>query len=172
MIPLSFAVPGELIWSKIPHQSGFELKQDSGVVARLDKPSFWSCRMRAEAQGGRWAFSRTGFWRNATVAVDEDSKAAIVRLTRSWSGIGTLTFSDGQTFRLSPTGFWRMIWEMKSANGQVVMRIHSRKKKVELLSRQGVSGSRATLLVLLAWQCIKQEEEDAASAAIAVAATS
>jgi hypothetical protein len=115
MIPLSFAVPGELIWSKIPHQSGFELKQGGGVVARLDKPSFWSCRMRAEAQGGRWAFSRTGFWRNTTVAVDEDSKAAIARLTRSWSGIGTLTFSDGQTFRLSPTGFWRMIWVVKSA---------------------------------------------------------
>lgn len=172
MIPLSFAAPGELIWSKIPHLSGFELKQNGEVVARLEKPSFWSYGMQAEAQGGRWMFSRTGFWRNTTVVVDEVSKAALASLTRSWSGVGTLTFSDGQTFRLSPTGFWRMVWEVKFANGQTVMRIHSRKKKVELVSEEGVSASRATLLALCAWDCIRQEEEGAAIAAIGVVVTS
>jgi hypothetical protein len=172
MIPLSFAVPGELIWSKIPHHQGFELKQNGEVVARLNKPSFWSCGMQAEAQGGRWTLSRTGFWRNTTVAVDEDSKATLASLTRSWSGVGTLTFSDGQTFHLSPIGFWRMVWEVKSTSGQPVIRIDSRKKRVELVSTEGVSGSRVTLLAMFAWQHIRQEEEDAASAAIAVVVTS
>ena len=172
MIPISHVPPGELIWSKLPHQQGFELKQNGEVLARLRKPSFWSCRMQAEAQGGRFTLSRIGFWRNTTVVVDEDSKATVASLKRCWTGVGTLTFGDGQTFRVSPTGFWRTVWEVKSDNGRPVMRIESRKKRVELLSNQAVSGSRATLLALLAWQCIRQEEEDAAAAAIAVVVSS
>jgi hypothetical protein len=165
------AVPGELIWSKIPHQSGFELKQNGETVARLQKPRFWSCSMKAEVEGGRWTFSRAGFWRNTTVVIDEDSKAVLARLTRSWSGVGTLMFSDGQTFQVSPLSFWNVVWAVKSASGQLVMRIHSRRKRAELFSDRGVSGSRAILLALLAWQCIKQQEEDAASAATLVAAS-
>ena len=172
MIPISFAVPGELIWSKIPYRQGFELKPNGEVVARLNKPSLWSCSMQAEAQGERWTLSRIGFWRNTTVAVDDGSKAAVASLKRRWSGVGTLRFSDGQTFRVSPTGFWRTVWEVKSDNGRLLMRIESRKKRVELLSQEGVSGSRATLLALLAWQCVRQEEEDGAAAAIAVVVSS
>jgi hypothetical protein len=48
MTSLSLAVPGELNWSKIPHQSGFELKQNGEILARLQKPKFWSCSMRVE----------------------------------------------------------------------------------------------------------------------------
>jgi hypothetical protein len=105
------------------------------------------------------------------VAIDEDSKAVLARLTRSWSGVGTLIFSDGQAFRVSPLSFWSVVWAVKSASGQSVMRIHSRRKRAELFSEGGVSGSRAILLALLAWQCIKQEEEDAASAATLVVAS-
>jgi len=79
-------------------------------------------------------------------------------------------FSDGQTFQLVCKGFWRPVWSVV-ANGQLVLNIHSRGKKVELPNEPHLPEDRLTLLAIFTWHLMRQAAEDAASAAVVVAAT-
>ena len=170
MIPISSAITGGLIWSKIPRERGYELKSNGGIVASLRQISCWSREFQAESQYGSWRFRRTGFWRAGMEIVDATSGVRIAALKPNWTGGGTLVFSDGQTFQLVCKGFWRPVWSV-AANGQLVLNIHSRGKKVELPNEPRLPEDRLTLLAIFTWHLMRQAVEDAASAAVVVAAT-
>lgn len=168
MIPLSSAISGGLTWSKLSRNRGYELKVNDELLGTLHRPSFWSCNVVAETQGGRWLFRRGGFLGTGSAIVDAASDQTIATFKSSWAGGGVLTFVDGQTFHLECRGWWRPVRTV-SAGGQPVVALHTREKTVDLLSAAGVAGDRLSLLILFAWHRVLQAEEDAASAVAAVA---
>ena len=110
MIPLSSAMSGGLSWSKIPRCRGYELKFNDEVVGALRRPSFWSMTFVGETAESRWKFRRCSFWRTGTEIVDESSQQQIATFKSGWSSAGTLTFADGQSFRVECKGWWRQVW--------------------------------------------------------------
>lgn len=172
MIPISSAVSGGLVWSNLPRRRGYELKRMGETLGSLIRTSVWSQSFRAESAHGQWIFRPTGFWRTSTEVVDAASNQQIAILKTNLCGGGTLTFSDGQTFRLAFRGWWRPLWFVDTEAGQRVLSIQSREKTVELSRESSVPQDRLTLLMMLAWHCMKQAEEQAASSAAVVAAIS
>jgi hypothetical protein len=172
MIPISSALSGGLVWSKAPHKRGYELNRNGAVVGSLQRISFWSTEFQAESHAGSWRFRRVGFWRIGTEIVDSNSNASVATFRPSWSGGGTLCFSDGQAFRITSIGCWRPVWMVLAENGQPVLSIRSREKAVELPKESYVSEGRLILLAIFTWHAIQQAAQDAASVAAMVAATS
>jgi hypothetical protein len=172
MIPISSAISGGLTWSKSSRKHGYELIRNGGTVASLQRTSCWSPEYQAESPHGKWRFRRTGFWRAAMEIVDSSSGVQIAALKPNWGGGGTLVFSDGQAFHISCRGLWRPVWSVLAENGQPVLRIHSREKTVEVPDQALVPEDRLILLATFAWYVMQQAAEDAASAAVVVAATS
>jgi hypothetical protein len=171
MIPISSAISSGFTWSKISCRN-YELKLNHEVVGTLKRPSFWSSNFIAETQHGRWTFRRGGWLGSGAQIVDSASQQAIATLTSGWGCGGTLTFADGQTFRLECHGWWRPVWSVIAESGEPLLRLHTREKTVEVLSR-AVPDSRLSLLIMFIWYRKLQAEEDAASAAmVAVIAAS
>ena len=165
MIPISSANSGGLFWSKIPHQRGFQLKNNGEVICSLQKANFWATEFRAESAHGIWKFRRTGCFRTSTEIVDANSNAQIAIFKPKWSGGGTLSFSDGLTFQITCKGFWRPVWTVWAESGQAVVHLHSREKAVELPGAVQMPEERLTLLAIFAWHRMRQAAEEAASTA-------
>jgi hypothetical protein len=168
MIPLSSAVPGKFTWSKISYKPNYELKLDDQVVGTLNRPSVWSSALLAETHNGRWTFRRSGFWGSEIVDAISGQQIAICKW--SWGGKGTLAFTDGQTFKIWSTGFWRPVWMVTTENDQPVLQFHTRgsngEKTVGLPEAAVVPEDRLTLLIMFAWYCMVKTQEDAATAAM------
>src|SRR5712692_5655452 len=133
MIPISSAISGGLVWSKIPHQRGYELKSNGSTIAALERKSCWSQEFHAASQQTSWKFRRIGFWRFASEIVDVNSGVQIATFKPNWGGGGRLVFSDGQTFQLTSKGLWRPVWSVL-ADDQLVLSIQARGRKVELVN--------------------------------------
>jgi hypothetical protein len=172
MIPLSSAISGGLTWSKIPHGRGYELKLNDEVVGTLQRPSFWSQTFLGETQEGRWKFRRAGFFHAGAEIVDASSEQRIATLKSAWGTKSTLSFADGQTFRVESEGCWRPIWNVLTESGQVVLSSRTREKTVELPAGVAMASGRLSLLILFARYRALQAEEDASAATVAVIAAS
>jgi hypothetical protein len=175
MIPISTALSGGLIWSKTPHNRGYELRCNGKIVGSLQRKSCWSSEFRAESADGSWKFRRTGWFHTGTEIADSTSGARIAVYKPNWSGAGTLVFPDGLTFRITYKGFWRPVWTVLTDGGQPILSIRSHGRTVEIskeLHLSHLSEERVTLLAMFTWHIMQQTAEDAASAAVAVAVTS
>jgi hypothetical protein len=168
MIPLSSVISGGLTWSKLFHQD-YELKQNDEVIGTLHRPSVLSSTVLAETQSGHWTFRRSGLLGAGAQILDSSSQQEIATFKSSWSGTGTLTFADGQTFHFVCKGLWHPVWSVIAANGDTLLRLHTREKEVEVTAQSDVTDSRLSLLLMFMWYRVLQAEEDAA-AAIAAAA--
>ena len=126
MIPISSALSGGLIFSKLPHSQNYELRFNGEVVASLHKPSFWSCDYAAETRDGRWTIRRGGFLGTGAEIVDSASGLSIATFKANWGSRGVLTFTDGQTFQIEYKGLWRPVWSVLTENRRPVLRIHQR----------------------------------------------
>jgi hypothetical protein len=80
----------------------YELATDDTLVATLTFRSAWGSLARAESADGCWSFKRVGFWQTRTTVrrCESETDLAIFR-HNTWSGGGTLTFSDGRVFHLT-----------------------------------------------------------------------
>jgi hypothetical protein len=173
MIPFSSAVSGEFTWSKIPHTRNYELKLDGETMGTLQRLSCWSSKFLAETRDGRWTFRRGGFLGPGAAIEDAHSEQPVATFKSSWSAGGRLIFPDGQTFHLACKGLWRPVWTVTTEDGQPVLHLRTREKTVELQTSAVAPSIRLSLLVMFAWYCVLQAEEDAASAAaVAVIASS
>jgi hypothetical protein len=168
MIPLSSAISLGLTWSKVSHKN-YELKLNDEVVGTLHRPSLWSSSFLAETQSGRWTFRRAGWLGAGAQILDSGSQQEVATFKSSWSGAGTLTFADGQTFHFVCKGLWHPAWSVIAANGETLLRLHTREKEVEVSAQSDVADSRVSLLLMFTWYRVLQAEEDAAAAAIAAA---
>jgi len=171
MIPLSSAISGGLTWSKISCGRKYELKRSAGVVGTLQRPSFWSAKFIADSEDGHWTFRRGGFLGSGAQIVDTVSQVPIATFKSTWGNGGVLTFTDGQVFQLHCKGWWRPVWTVTAENRQLVARLYVREKTVDLPPASAVPQNRLSLLILFAWYRVLQAEEDAASAAVMVAAS-
>ena len=168
MIPISSIVSGSLTGSKISGCKGYELRLNNDAVATLQKVSFWSSTYRAETQNGQWTFRRAGFVCSGAEIVDA-SQQTIAALKSAWGSGGTLTFADGQTFRIQCEGWWRPVWSVIAESGQPVLRLHRRERTVELSPTAAMDDSRLALLIAFTWYRVLQAEEDAAAAVVVAA---
>jgi hypothetical protein len=172
MIPISSAISGGLVWSKIPHQRGYELKSNGSTIAALQRKSCWSQEFRAESQQRSWKFRRIGFWRFASEIVDVNSGVQIATFKPNWGGGGRLVFSDGQTFQSTSKGLWRPVWSVLAcspvlAHGQLVLSLQARGRKVVSVNQMHLPEDRLTLLAIFTWHIMQQTAEDAAAGAAA-----
>ncbi len=168
MIPLSSAISRGLTWSKVSHQD-YQLKRNDDVVGALHRPSLSSPTVFAETQSGHWTFRRGGWLGTGVQIVDSSSQQEIARLKSSWSGAGTLTFTDGQIFHLECKGWWHPVWSVIAENGETLLRLHPREKEVDVTARTAVTDSRLSVLIMFLWYRVLQAEEDAEATSIAAA---
>jgi hypothetical protein len=179
MIPLSSAsaMSGGLTWKKISCSRSYELKLNDQLVGTLSRPSFWSSDFVAETQNGSWTFRKTGFLGNgaevfdSTSQQDSASQQPIATFKAEWGGGSTLTFTDGQSFRLQSKGWWRPLWSVIGEAGQPVIVLDVRDKTVDVPAAGAVPDSRLSLLIMFTWYRVLKAEEDA-SAVVLVAAVS
>jgi hypothetical protein len=173
MIPLSSspAISGGLTWKKISCRRSYELKLNDQVVGTLNQPSFWSSDFIAETQNGNWTFRRAGCLGNGAEVFDTASQQPIASFKAEWGGGSTLTFTDGQSFRLQSKGWWRPVWSVIGESGQPVVVLDVRDKTVDMPSAGAIPDSRLSLLIMFTWYRVLKAEEDA-SAAVMVAAVS
>jgi hypothetical protein len=164
MISLSSAVSSGLTWSKIPRGKGYELKLNDAVVGSLRRASFWSSIYLAESGNERWTFRRSGFFRSGAEILNSASQRQLASFKSDWKGGGTLAL-DGQTFAVRCKGFWRPMWSVIAADGQPVLHLHTREKRVAVPTENSVPENRLAMLILFGWYRVLQAEEDAASAA-------
>jgi hypothetical protein len=171
MIPISSVVSGSLTWSKISGCQGYELRLNTNndAVATLQKVSFWSSTYRAETQNGQWTFRRAGCLNSGAEIVDASSQQTIAILKSAWGSGGTLTFADGQTFRIQCEGWWRPVWSVIAEGGQPVLHLHRRERTVELSPTAALPDDRLALLIVFTWYRVLQAEEDAAVAVMVAA---
>jgi hypothetical protein len=171
MIPISSAISGGLLWSKIPHQRGFQLKSNGEDVGSLRPTNFWATEFQAESTHGSWKFRRTGFFNTSTEITDSKSDVGIATFRENWSGRGTLAFSDGMRFQINPKGFWRPVWTVQTEDGKAVLNIHPREKAVEFPGEMQLSDDRLSLLAIFALHAMERAEEEYASTAALFVAT-
>ena len=173
MIPLpsSPAISGGLTWKKTSRSRTYELKLNDQRVGTLNQPSFWSSDFIAETQTGNWTFRKTGFLGNGAEVFDSNSHQPIATFKSEWGSGNTLTFTDGQSFRLQTKGWWRPVWSVLAENNQPILTLDVRGKTVDVPTPGAVPDTRLSLLILFTWSRVLKAEEDA-SAAVMVAAVS
>ena len=171
MIPLnsSSAMSGGLTWKKTSCSRTYELKLNDQLVGTLDRPSFWSSDFIAETQNGNWTFRKTGFLGNGAEVFDSPSQPPIASFKSEWGGGNTLTFTDGQSFRLQCKGWWRPVWSVIGESGQPVLVLDVRDKTVDVPTPGTVPDSRLSLLIMFTWYRVLKAEEDASAAAMVAA---
>jgi hypothetical protein len=86
----------------------------------------------------------------------------------NWLGGGTLTFADGQQFRLATRGFWRPVWSWLNSYGQTLVDVTPHDKRVFLV--RAAESRYLPVLIMLSWHQILQSNDDAASVLAASAA--
>src|SRR5215472_5477584 len=172
VIPLSSAGSSGLAWCKIPRSRSYELKLKGEVVGTLRRPSCWSSKVLAEFPDGRWTFHRCGLLGTGSEIVDSASEQGIATFKSTWSGGGTLTFADGQTFQVERRGWWRPVWSVMAEGGQPLLHFYAREKTVELSPDAAVPESRLLLLFMFTKYRVLQAEEDAAAATVAAVVAS
>jgi hypothetical protein len=173
MIPLSSssAISSGLTWKKTSCSRNYELKLNDQLVGTLERPSFWSSEFVANTQNGTWTFRKTGCLGNGAEVFDSASQQSIATFKSEWGGGSTLTFTDGQSFRLRSKGWWRPVWSVLGESGQPVLVLDVRDKTVDVPTAGAVPDSRLSLLIMFTWYRVLKAEEDA-SAAVLVAAVS
>lgn len=169
MIPLSSTISSGLTWAKLPSNRGYELKRNGEMVGSLRRPSSWCSRFVAETQNGQWTFRRGGWLGAGAQILNSTSQPPIASFKSVWGCGGTLTFADGQTFRLECKGLWRPVWSVIGEAGQPVVRLHTREKAVELPTGVNLPEDRLLLLIMFVWYQVLQAREDAASVAVIAA---
>lgn len=98
----------------------YELQVHGQTVARLEFPSFFSTRAKAESQDGCWMFERFGFWNPTFEIRESDKELPIAKFEREvFRNTGTLRLSKGRTlvFRID---MWGTKAEFETDNGQLL----------------------------------------------------
>jgi hypothetical protein len=169
MIQLSTTIPTGLTWSRIPGSRNYQLKWNDEVAGTLQRPGWFSTSFLAETEEGRWIFRRGGCFRSGADILDAVSQQPIAALKQSWGGASTLSFTDGQTFKVDSKGWWRPIWSVLTESGLPILRLQRREKTVEVIDSASLPQGRLSLLVMFLWYRVLQSEEDGAAAVVVAA---
>jgi len=155
---------------------GYELRTGDGeLVATLQFRSSFGSFATADSPYGCWTFKRVGFWQTkATVRSCGSDDDIAIFTNNTWSGGGTLEFSDGRTFRAT-TNFWRTKLGFETEAGEKLIEFQTSgllhlSATVEIHPSFSTDGE-LPLLVMLGFYLIVMMHSDAATTAAAGAAT-
>jgi hypothetical protein len=158
--------PVQLTWIKSNLKGRYELTANGPIVGSLQRVGFWKSASRAEFKGQSWSFQRSGL--GSTQVFLEPGAQHVAEFKANWLGGGTLTFADGQQFRLATKGFWHPVWSWLDKYGQALVDVTPHDKSVFLV---GAAESRyVPVLIMLSWHQILQSNDDAGSVLAASAA--
>jgi hypothetical protein len=158
-----------LTWSKVAGCGSYELLRDGESIASMRRLSFWSPAFLAESPVGSWRFLPAGCLQSQTDIVSNLSGVPLATFRQKWSGVGTLAFQDGQTFRLTSNGFWRPTWTVLSSQGETVLDLRVRERIVQVSNATRLSEERLTMLAVFVWYVAQRASEDTAAIVGAVA---
>jgi hypothetical protein len=157
--------PVQLTWIKSNLKGRYELTANGPIVGSLQRVGFWKSASRAEFKGQSWSFQRSGL--GSTQVFLEPGAQHVAEFKANWLGGGTLTFADGQQFRLATKGFWHPVWSWLDKYGQALVDVTPHDKSVFLV---GAAESRyVPVLIMLSWHQILQSNDDALLATAAAA---
>lgn len=117
----------ELEWIQLSvFGRSYELQANGQTVARMEFPSLFSMRAKAEGRDGCWVFERSGFWNPAVEIRECDKELPMAQCERKVFGnTGTLILSKGRKliFRIN---IWGTKAEFETENGELLfsMKIH------------------------------------------------
>lgn len=159
----------ELRWGKADRGGGggYALRDGDETVATLRFRSSWGSFATAESADRSWTFKRIGFLQNRTSIRASDSDEEIASFKNSWSGGGTLEFSDGRRLQ-ADKNFWMTKFSFSTDTGEPVILftkiggVFSWVANVEVLPACGAFRD-APWLVMLAWYLSIQMRKDAAA---------
>ena len=158
--------PVQLTWIRSNLKGRYELTANGPIVGSLQRVGFCRSTSRAEFKGQSWSFQRSGL--ASTRIFQEPGAQHVAEFKANWLGGGTLTFADGQQFRLATRGFWRPVWSWLNSYGQKLVDVTPYDKRVFLV---GAAESRyLPVLIMLSWHQILQSNDDAAAVIAASAA--
>jgi hypothetical protein len=161
----SAVAPVQLTWIKSNLKGRYELTANGPIVGSLQRVGFWKSASRAEFKGQSWSFQRSGL--GCTRVFQEPGAQHVAEFKANWLGGGTLTFADGQQFRLATKGFWHPVWSWLNKYGQTLVDVTPHDKTVFLV---GAAESRyLPVLIMLSWHQILQSNDDAAVIAASAA---
>ena len=159
--------PVQLTWIKSNLKGRYELTTNGPIIGSLQRVGFWKSTSRAEFKGQSWSFQRSGL--GSTQIFQEPGAQHVAEFKANWLGGGTLTFADGQQFRLATKGFWRPVWSWLNKYGQTLVDVTPYDKSVLLVS--AAESRYLPVLIMLSWHQILQSNDDAGSVLAASAAT-
>jgi hypothetical protein len=172
MIPFPSAISGglshaNLTWSR--RGRFYELNLGNEIAGTMQQESFWCSRHEAVTAAGKWIFRRAGFLHSGAEIVDARMQQPIATLESSWCGPRTLVFHDGQTFLIKSRGFLHPVWGVTNPDGEALLQVHKRERRVELTNGARLASDRAALLILFTLYRIWIAEQDAAAAVVVAA---
>src|ERR1700757_392740 len=107
--------PVQLTWVKSRAEGRHELMANGPILGSLQQVGFWKSTSQAEFKGQTWSFQQSGA---SKVQILEGAYARpVAEFKMSWLGGGTLSFADGQQFRLTTKGSWRPVWSWMNQQG-------------------------------------------------------
>ena len=146
-----------------PLSSEYELRAGDELLARLHWNRGFTSRVHAETVDSNWVIECKGI-RQTITALALDAQAELATIKRGMSGQATFLFADGREYRWQCTSFWRDVWTWVSNEGTPLL--HLKRGAHVHLEPAAQDLSDLALLTTLGWYLHKQQEEEAALAAI------
>jgi len=159
--------PVQLTWIRSNLKGRYELTANGPIVGSLQRVGFWKSASRAEFKGQSWSFQRSGL--GSTQVFQEPGAQHVAEFKANWLGGGTLTFADGQQFRLVTKRFWRPVWSWLNKYGHILVDVTPHNKSVLLVSAP--ESRYLPVLIMLSWHQILQSNDDAGAVLAASAAS-
>jgi hypothetical protein len=136
-----------------------KLFAEDNVVATLSWEKGWEALATGESTEGRWTFKRSGRLTPKIEVRTLGSKISSATLTLGWRGGGVMSFPTGQTFRLTPKGFWSSEWVLTDHNQkrQLTMRpdfAWGRAGASVMVEPIALSINELPLLTMLCWYAV------------------
>jgi hypothetical protein len=153
----------------------YELRTGDGeLVATLHFRSSFGSFATADSPYGCWTFKRVGFWQTkATVRSCGSDDDIAIFTNNTWSGGGTLEFSDGRTFRAT-TNFWQTKFEFETEAGEKLIEFQTsgllHLSATVQIYPSFVTATELPLLVMLGFYLIVMLHSDAAAVGAGAAA--
>lgn len=171
MFHTSLSACDELFWTRAQPDGKYQLLCNGQQLGWLQHGEYWSSESNAEFGGHIWRLRRPGTALGETELREGDLPNALATYKSHWGGGGTLTCSDGTRFLLACSGIWHHIWSLRDENGDTVLRIEPRSRKVSLghtrnISLPGDEPDRLLLLIVFLWHEILQAQDEADIVAI------
>jgi hypothetical protein len=169
MIPDISSLLTALTWSPTAHRRSCELRAGGAILGSLRRTGLWSSESKFEGAHGNWMFRRIGPLRSGGEVVYAMSDTPVAVWRENWRGGGTLIFGDGEKFRVAASGCWRPVWTVLADDGEPILSIEPRARKMHFPDDSHITPDRRVLLAAFVLYTMQQAEDTASMVAVLAA---